>query len=88
MKMIYKYQLPGTANGVVAEFLMPAHAEIVHAGLDPNHYPCLWAIVEVSNTETVRRFCIAGTGREIPKNTIYIKSWVDGPFTWHLFELI
>ena len=47
--------------------------------------PCIWAMVEASNTPEARTFSVVGTGHPLP-NGEYIGTFQQPPFVWHLFE--
>lgn len=83
MRTIWKFQL--TAMDVP----MPEGAEICTFELQAG-VPCVWAIVESEAPKQVRRFAIFGTGHALPAETegCYVGSAQDGPFVWHLFELL
>lgn len=75
MITIHKYPL----NPIVA---MPQGAHILKT--DGNH---LWALVDTQNTPVVRHFEVIGTGWEFnPTNKVYIDTFFEGTFVWHIWE--
>jgi len=49
---------------------------------------CMWAEVDTDTPKKTRRFSVVGTGRPIHENGSYIGTCDDGPFVWHVLELI
>lgn len=52
---------------------------------------CMWAEVETDTPKKTRRFRVAGTGHPITEHDVYIGTCddgPDGPFVWHVFEVI
>lgn len=83
MRQIYKYQLPLRKPGM---FMMAMPVVEKFLKLDwQNGHMCLWALHADTESQSVRKFLIAGTGYEIPPGFEYIGTWTDGPFIWHLF---
>jgi hypothetical protein len=82
-RTIWKFQL------TAMEISMPFDAEICtfqyQAGV-----PCVWAIVDPDVMSVTRRFRIFGTGSELPTidQCCYVGTAQEGPFVWHLFELL
>ena len=84
MKTIYKYEFDIDDR---QELFLPRSAEIIHAGLDPNGTPCLWAIVNKHDQElkTVTLY-IRGTGHPLPEVPLkHLATINQGPFMWHVF---
>ena len=54
-----------------------------------NQQPYLWVEVDTEIESLIpRHFCVFGTGRGIPKRfDIYIGSWAEVPFVWHLYAV-
>ena len=68
---------------------MPLDAEVCAFQFQAS-VPCIWAIVDPSAPKVIRRFEIFGTGRQIPEpeECCYVGTAQEGPFVWHLFELL
>ena len=83
MKRIYKYELK---EGSVE---MPIGAKILTIQ-DQNDRPYIWALVDIAAQCEFRNFTIVGTGYDFPEadDFTYINTIQDGPFVWHIFELI
>ena len=83
MKRIYKYPIQITDE---QEIQMPFGAEVIHAGLDPQGTPCLWAKVESVNSPEPVSVLVVGTGKPMPHAADrHVGSFVQGPFVWHVF---
>ena len=84
MKRIYKYKLKD-GRGVE----MPIGAKVLTIQKQ-NGLPYIWALVDTDAECDFRYFEIVGTGRDFPEadNFTYINTIQDGPFVWHIFELI
>lgn len=81
MKQIWKFQVSGIIE-------MPADAKILTVQ-NQNGDPCIWALVDPNQKMDARMFTIVGTGKPFDDtNTVYIGTFQDGPFVWHLFEII
>jgi hypothetical protein len=73
---------------------MAADASIVHVGYGPNTLPGhvdLWAEVpaDLVTPETVRRFCVIGTGHPVPAGGRHVGSVHDEAhrLMWHVYEI-
>ena len=81
MKKVFKYP-------AAQQIELPAGAEIIHAGMDGQLMPCVWAIVDpdIQERETVKLHCI-WTGVEIPPQaTRYLGTYISpGGLVWHVF---
>lgn len=84
-RTIWKFQL----DMALAEIEMPRDAEVVCFAIQ-NGEACIWAIVDPDVLTVPRRFQIFGTGHELPTagQCCYIGTSQQGPFVWHLFELL
>ena len=83
MKRIYKYEFK---EGSVE---MPIGAKILTIE-DQDGRLHIWAIVDTDAESEFRYFAIVGTGQDFPEadDYTYINTIQDGPFVWHIFELI
>jgi hypothetical protein len=83
MKTIYKYPIKITDE---QEIQMPAHANVLHVGLDPQGTPCLWAMVDTAKPMEPVSVLVVGTGNPMPFEPLrHVGSFVQGPFVWHVF---
>lgn len=84
MKRIYKYKFE---DGRPVE--MPIGAKILSIQTQ-NDRPYIWALVDIDVECEFRYFSIVGTGHDFPEadDFTYINTIQDGPFVWHIFELI
>ena len=82
MKQIWKFKV-----GSIIE--MPKGAEILTVKMQSSFDTCLWALVDSEKETEKREFEIIGTGQEFDSdNRKYVGTWQDGPFVWHLFEVV
>lgn len=91
---IWKYKLSLEETFTIN---MPKYAQIIHIEVQGG-VPSIW--VEVPSDSFYqskkieyedRDFAVIGTGwefgsKEIGNAGVYIGSWLDGPFVWHLYE--
>lgn len=85
MSVIWKYPLGGMAEEY--EVVMPEGAQVIHAGRQIDTLT-LWALVPEAEVPMERRtFALRGTGHHVPEHAQHLRTWQDGPFVWHLFEL-
>jgi hypothetical protein len=83
MKTIYKYPIEIVAS---QEVEMPISAEVIHAGLDPQGAPCVWATVRTDNKMEAFTIYIVGTGQSIPiMARRHVGSFNQALFVWHVF---
>ncbi len=84
MKTVHKYPLEIADHQTL---LLSGNFEILHAGLDPNGKPCLWALVDPNNVKLDVPILMCGTGWPLPETVgPHIASFVSGDFVWHLFH--
>ena len=57
-------------------------------GLDPRDNPCLWAEINTDKATIEQAFTIRGTGEAIPHSAVFLGSFLQGSFVWHLFKLL
>lgn len=82
MKQIWKFKV---SNGIIQ---MPADATILTVQ-NQDGDPHIWALVDPAKEMDARMFTIVGTGQPFDDtNTKYIGTFQDGPFVWHLFEIV
>lgn len=83
MKTIYKYPIQITDE---QEISMPQGAEVIHAGLDPQGTPCVWAMVDTQNKPEPVSILVYGTGNPMTYTPDrHVSSFTQGPFVWHVF---
>jgi len=83
MKTIYKYPIQITDE---QEIEMPFASKVIHAGLDPQGTPCLWAVVDTESSPEPVSVLVVGTGNPMPFHPErHVGSFVQGPFVWHVF---
>lgn len=83
MKTIYKYPIEITDE---QEIQIPFGATVIHAGLDPQGTPCVWAMVETRNSPEPVSIFVVGTGNSLPfVPESHVGSFVQGQFVWHVF---
>ncbi len=83
MKTIYKYPIKITDE---QEIQMPGEVTVLHAGLDPQGVPCVWAMVDSDLPTGPVSILVIGTGNPMPYVAhTHLGSFVQGPFVWHVF---
>lgn len=83
MKTIYKYPIQITDD---QEISMPQGAQVIHAGLDPQGVPCVWALVDTRNEPEPLSILIHGTGNPMADTPHkHVSSFTQGQFVWHVF---
>jgi hypothetical protein len=82
MKTIHKYIIDITDEQLIQ---IPEEAEILHAGLDPRGYPCLWARVDTDKPFESVKIIVAGTGNPLPEVGRHLGSFTQNFFVWHVF---
>ena len=91
MKTIHKYPLP---VGDLPTIKMPKGAEILCAKTQGGEDITLWAIVETNADFELRRFCVVGTGKELPSIDGATLEFIDtvllcgGKMVFHVFEVV
>lgn len=85
MRIIYKYQPAGWLQEFEVE--IPRFGFIVKADQQYG-IPTIWAQVDTQQPLIKRRFCICGTGVELPPNALYVDTWFEQALVWHLYELM
>ena len=88
MLTVWKYEIP-----LNDEFSLgiPTGAKVLTAMLDPRGFSCLWCQVDTEKPTEKRRFRMAGTGHPLGHTSdklVYISSFVQGYFVWHVFEVV
>lgn len=89
MTTIWKYEVFPIDN--MQSFDMPAGAEIVDFGLDPQGALCFWALVNTEARLVERHVWCVGTGWPleecgIAQEVVYVGRANNGPYVWHLIE--
>ena len=80
MRAIWKYR------SQASPISMPKGAIPLHVGLQDGTAH-MWVEVDPNAEMTDRHFYVAGTGHPVIKpDDIYIGTWMDGSFVWHLYE--
>lgn len=83
MRTIYKYPIKITDE---QEIPMPADAEVLHVGLDPQGTPCLWAMVETDKPVEPVSVLVFGTGGPVAFESLrHVGSFVQISCVWHVF---
>jgi hypothetical protein len=86
MKTIWKFPIEITTHQKIQ---MPVCADILHADLDPEGTPCVWALVQFDSPKAVkswRDIFIYGTGNPVSKCEKYIGTFKQGPLVRHVFS--
>ena len=88
--IIWKYEIEISDDCVLD---IPAHAEILHLGVQKNSVPCIWVKVNPYNKGVKRHFIVYGTGQSITEDEetklLYVGTFqTDNWFVGHLFEIV
>ncbi len=84
MQTVWKFPIDIIDAQIV---MMPPRAEIIHAGIDPQGVPCVWARVVPEPANVERSIYVIGTGNPHPDgNNRHLGSFTHGPFVWHVWE--
>jgi hypothetical protein len=84
MRTIYKYRLPAEAVTIP----LPEGAFIISVHMQEGD-PHIWADVDTSKPLQQRRFRVFGTGHPLPAGDLhFIGTLLDGPFVWHVVEVL
>lgn len=62
-----------------------ASAQFIHAGLDPQGLPCVWAKVNTKDVDIFRDIILCGTGTDLLQHGEHIGTFNQGLFVWHVF---
>ena len=83
-RTIYKY--PVKTDGPTK---IPWGATIQGFGIQ-NHQPMVWAVVTLGKEMRVsgRKLKVLATGERMEENFQYLKTCFDGPYVWHLVEVV
>ena len=84
IKQIWKFKVENVIE-------MPKGAEILFVQIQNRQMfnACIWAKVNPENELEKRKFVVIGTGHSFDDtNMNYIGTYQDGPFVWHLFEIV
>ena len=85
-RTVFKYTVPVFA-GVSSSLALPKDAQIIKVDMK-GALITLWVIVEPNNERVLRSFIVHGTGHAVHPKGVYVGTVFDGPFVWHLFELM
>ena len=91
---IYKYPIDIT-HGIQC-IDMPPNPRLLHAGLDPEGWPCVWAIVDAEKVHIPKdiwhtvdevNIIVCGTGHYPPTEDDWwhLGTFNQGPYVWHVF---
>jgi len=67
---------------------VPAGSHIIHAGLDADDQPCVWAEVYPSAERISHTIFVRGTGQSLSfsgHNARHYGSFVQDRFVWHVY---
>ena len=86
---VFKYRLEMTDGWQTVE--MPAGARVVMVGSHWSNssskgFPMIWAEVTEGAPMERRLFRIYGTGHKIDDNDVWVGSFQQPPYVWHVYE--
>ena len=80
MRKIYKYKL---GEGAI---VVHGHYNIIHTEVQ-NGAVTVWIEQYLKGSKYSLEFDVIGTGHEIPEAATHIKTWIDAPYVWHLYQV-
>ena len=81
MRTIWKYEVPAD-NVELPEIFTFRHFE------KQGNSMCVWVEVDTETTRKLRfDFVQTGTGHYVPREAIYVGTWLDGLFVWHMWAV-
>lgn len=84
-RTVLKYPLSSLMDKGSEVVEMPADARIIL--VDRQHgVPTLWAEVGLDHDMERRLFVLYGTGQKIDDNDVWVGSFQDPPYVWHVYE--
>lgn len=81
---IFKYVLTNRHTTAVN---LPKDSVVLHAALQGTEI-CLWAKVDTDKPLEKRYFSVVGTGWDVEDNMCYIGTIHEGPYVWHIMEVV
>jgi len=84
MKTVYKYPVPMTSQAF--ELPLPVGFKFLRIGAQNNNM-FVWLEVKKDTPQNVYKFCLYGTGQDIPDSAEYLSTFDSGPFVIHLYKL-
>jgi hypothetical protein len=86
-RQVWKYEVP--IDDQWHELRIPRDFRVLHVGqqTDP-HRVCFWVDVRDDHLKVGRRFCVFGTGHNVPPGAVHRGTVQDHQhgLVWHLFE--
>lgn len=79
-KRIYKFKIPREGN--VIKQLLPDKFQVLISSAD-----YVWILLDHTAATKPYTFIVVGTGFDIPNSAIYINTYEDAPFVWHIIAL-
>ena len=88
MKTVYKYKVFDPIAGAFSGGLLQMHPGPILKVDSQNDSVCLWALIDTEKPSVPRRFCLVGTGHEVPPGCDYIGTAqvYGGELVLHVFE--
>lgn len=83
MKTIWKFKITKSEQ----YYELPAGARVLRFA-PQNGSTYFWALLDQNAPLARRAFGVFGTGWDIPDDATHMQSCEDGPYIWHLFELV
>lgn len=76
MKTIYKY---------LVDAPLPSDIEILHIAEQNGKY-YLWGLTDPRMQHPTFRLTVLGTGHPVDDNLVYVGTFHEGSYVWHLFK--
>lgn len=84
MKTVYKYEIELMCNQYI-EIHGGYRAGFLHVGRDPKGDFSIWCQVDTDLPKEKVRFDVYGTGNFMDETGMYVGTFLDGAFVWHVF---
>lgn len=81
-RKVFKYPLP--RNRQKFEIALPPF-KFLRVGFQ-NENLFMWCEVEPERGVSTSKFSLYGTGQDISDNAVYLATYDDGPFVFHLYQ--
>lgn len=87
-RSIWKFQIPFPATKLDPTFIvtLPRGWKFLTVQIQ-NDLPMIWFEVEPKAPMAAEIFVVTGTGHPFDDNRIYLGTWQEAPYVWHLYRI-
>ncbi len=82
MRTVHKFPVT-----TVVPISLPPDARVLHFAEQGGRL-CAWVELDTAQRTVPRMFQVVGTGHQLHRNAVYCGTCQQGPFVWHLYELV